>query len=74
MYGQPKIHKPNYPLREIVDSTCSAAKECDKYVSKIFQKYTGKTEHFIKNSADFAEKIKDLKVEEDEGKLFTGLH
>ena len=66
MYGQPKIHKQNYPLREIVDSTGSAAKECDKYISKIIQKYTGKTEHYIKNSTDFAEKIKDLKVEDDE--------
>ena len=43
MYGQPKIHKPNYPLREIVDSTSSAAKQSDKYISKIIQKYTGKT-------------------------------
>ena len=66
MYGQPKIHKQNYPLREIVDSTSSVAKECDKYISKILQKYTGKTPYYIKNSADFAEKIKDLRVEEDE--------
>ena len=41
MYGQPKIHKENYPLREIVDSTSSVAKECDKYISKVLQKYTG---------------------------------
>ena len=32
MYGQPKIHKANYPLREIVDSTSSVAKEVDKYI------------------------------------------
>ena len=35
MYGQPKIHKANYPLREIVDSTGSVAKEVDKFISKI---------------------------------------
>ena len=27
MYGQPKVHKQNYPLREIVDSTGSVTKE-----------------------------------------------
>ena len=66
MYGQPKIHKANYPLREIVDSTGSVAKEVDKYISKILQKYVGKTDYYIKNSAHFAETIKDLRVEEDE--------
>ena len=64
MYGQPKIHKENYPLREIVDSTSSVAKQCDKYVSKIIQKYTGKSPHYVKDSAHFAEMIKE--VEEDE--------
>ena len=66
MYGQPKVHKQNYPLREIVDSTGSVAKEVDKYISKILQKYVGKTPYYVKNSAHFAEKIKDLRVEEDE--------
>jgi hypothetical protein len=50
MYGQPKIHKENYPLREIVDSTGSVAKEVDKFISKILKQYTGKTEHCQKFS------------------------
>ena len=66
MYGLPKIHKENYPLREIVDSTGSVVKETDRYISKIIQKYTGKTQHFVKNSAHFVEMIKDLTVDEDE--------
>ena len=66
MYGQPKIHKADYPLREIVDSTGSVAKEIDKYLSKIFQKYVGKTPYYVKNSAHFASLVKDLRVEEDE--------
>ncbi len=66
MYGQPKIHKANYPLREIVDSTGSVAKEVDRYIGKIIQKYVGKTEHYVKNSAHFATMIKDLQVEDDE--------
>ena len=47
MYGQPKVHKQNYPLREIVDSTGSVTKEIDKYISKILLKYVGKTPHWI---------------------------
>ena len=66
MYGLPKIHKENHPLREIVDSTGSVVKETDRYVSKIIQQYTGKTEHFVKNSAHFVEMTKDLTVDEDE--------
>ena len=66
MYGQPKIHKANYPLREIVDSTGSVAKEVDKYISRILKKYVGKTEYYVKNSAHFVESIKDMKVEDDE--------
>ena len=66
MYGLPKVHKANYPLREIVDSTGSVAKETDRYISKILQQYTGKTEHYVKNSAHFVEMMKDLTVEEEE--------
>ena len=49
-----------------MDSTGSVTKEIDKYISKILLKYVGKTPHYIKNSAHFVEKIKDLRVEEDE--------
>ena len=66
MYGQPKVHKANYPLREIVDSTGSVTKPIDKYISKIIQKYVGKTPYYVKNSAHFVEMIKDLTVEDDE--------
>ncbi len=66
MYGQPKVHKANYPLREIVDSTGSVAKEVDKHVSRILKQYVGKTEHYVKNSSHFVSMIKDLRVEEDE--------
>ena len=66
MYGQRKIHKANYPLRETVDSTGSLVKEVDRFISKILKKYVGKTEYYVKNSAHFVSMIKDMKVEEDE--------
>ncbi len=66
MYGQPKVHKENYPLREIVDSTGSVAKEMDRYISRIIKQYVGKTSHYVKNSSHFVTTIKDLRVEVDE--------
>ena len=66
MYGQPKIHKENYPLREIVDSIGSVAEQIDKYISNIIKQYVGKTSHYIKNAAHFVSSIRDLRVEEDE--------
>ena len=42
MYGQPKVHKANYPLREIVDSIRSVAKQMDQYISNILKQYVGK--------------------------------
>ena len=58
-YGSPKVHKEGYPLREIVDSTNSVAKNIDKYVSRIIKTYTIDNEHAIKNCKDFVEKIDD---------------
>ena len=64
-YGLPKIHKEGYPLREIVDSTNSAGKKIDKYVSRIIKTYTLDNPHNIKNSRDFVDKIKPLIVDEN---------
>ena len=64
-YGSPKIHKEGYPLREIVDSTNSAAKKIDKYVSRIIKTYTLDNPHNIKNSRDFVDKIGPLVIDDD---------
>ena len=53
MYGQPKVHKTNYPLREIVDSNGSLVKDIDKHISKIIKPLTGKSTSYIKNSIHF---------------------
>ena len=66
MYGQPKIHKENYPMREIVDGTGGVTKNIHKYISSIIRTYTGKSEYYVKNSKHFVDMIKDLRVENDE--------
>ena len=66
MYGVVKIHKKDYPLREIVDANGGAAKPIDNYIAKIMKRYVGQTPHHVENTTDFAEKIKNVKIEEDE--------
>ena len=66
LYGLPKIHKKNNPLRPIVSSrgsvTCGVAKE----LARILKPLTGNTIHHISNSMEFADDIKKIKLEEGE--------
>ena len=65
-YGLPKIHKANRPLRPIVSSIGSISYASSRLIADILAPLVGNTEHHIKNSKDFVEKVKDQKVEEDE--------
>ena len=65
-YGLPKVHKPGTPVRPIVSSIGSISYPCAKYIAGILKPLVGKTSSFIKNSADFVDKIKDCRVEDDE--------
>jgi hypothetical protein len=60
MYGQVKIHKEGYPLREIVDANGGATKPIDGYIAKIMKRYVGQTVRHIKNFKYFTKKIKKL--------------
>ena len=61
-YGLPKIHKNEVPLRPIVSSIGSITYEAAKDLAVVIVPLVGKTEHHIKNSTDFVQKIKDLEV------------
>ena len=65
-YGLPKIHKQNTPLRPIVSSIGSITYECARYLAGILSPLVGKTEHHVKNSKEFAEFVRGVKVEADE--------
>ena len=62
LYGTPKIHKADYPLRPIVSSIGSIAYNAARIVADILSPLVGKTSHHIENSADFVEKIKTLEI------------
>ena len=64
MYGLPKIHKPNVPLRPIISSRDSPCRELSKVLLNILTPLVGKTDSFIKNSKDFVEKSKTIVLTE----------
>ena len=57
-----KIHKNEVPLRPIVSSIGSITYEAAKDLAVVIGPLVGKTEHHIKNSTDFVQKINDLEV------------
>ena len=65
-YGLPKINKSNCPLRPIVYSIGSVTYNLAKWVNDIIKPLVGNTDRHIKNTQDFVQKVKDLKLEPGE--------
>jgi hypothetical protein len=57
IYGLPKIHKDNVPLRPIVSCIGSPCQELAKYLVDILNPLFGKYPSFIKNSKKFVDEI-----------------
>ena len=78
IYGLPKVHKDGTTLRPIVASVGSPTYKLAKELARVLSPLTGKTESFIKNSAEFANRIRkepvtdgDMMVSFDVVSLFT---
>ena len=78
IYGLPKVHKDGTPLRPIVASVGSPTYKLAKELAHVLSPLTGKTESFVKNSAEFANRIRkepvtdgDMMVSFDVVSLFT---
>ena len=65
-YGPPKIHKQDTPLRPIVSSTGTVSYNTSKELANILKPLVGWTTHHLKNTKDFIEQIKDVKLLPDE--------
>ena len=66
LYGLPKIHKKNNPMRPIVSSRGSVSYVVAKESARILNPLTGRTTHDDSNSKEFAEEIKKYKLWKDE--------
>ena len=65
MFGLPKIHKDNVPLRPIMSAIGSPTYELSKYLANILSPLQN-NKYTIKNSASFVEKIRTMSVDPDE--------
>ena len=66
LYGLPKIHKPDIPLRPIVASIGSATYNLEKELARIISPLRGKTDSYVRNSKDFVQKIRDINIHDSE--------
>ena len=66
LYGLPKIHKADTPFRPIVSAIGSPAHLLSKQLAKILTPLSGHTESYIKNSRDFAQRIHEAPLAEDD--------
>lgn len=66
LYGLPKIHKEGFPLRPICSSINSPSYSLCKYITSILHKLTVDSKYNVRNSLEFRDKIKNLRIEENE--------
>ena len=59
-YGQPKMHKPDTPLRPIVSSCGSVTYGVAKELAKILKPLVGKSPHHINSTQDFVEQVRHI--------------
>ena len=65
-YGLPKIHKKNIPLRPIISSIGSVTYRVAKELARIINPLMGCSPHHVNNSKQFADEMKEMKLEEGE--------
>ena len=64
-YGLPKIHKSGIPLRPLVSSRGSISYEVAKELARILKPLVGSSPHHMKNTGDFIDQIKHVKLQAD---------
>ncbi|KAM7284822.1 uncharacterized protein ISCGN_001916 [Ixodes scapularis] len=65
-YGLPKVHKPDVPLRPIVDFTTSPLRALSNHLHRLLSPLTGKTDTYVQNSGHFIELTSGLELRDDE--------
>lgn len=63
IYGNPKVHKTNNPLRPIISSTNSPMSKLSKLIADILKSaYDTNNEYYIKDTFDFAHQINNFQL------------
>lgn len=66
LYGLPKIHKTDLPLRPICSSINSPCNELCKFLTNILKKLTENSEFNIRDAVQFRNKINNSAIDNDE--------
>ena len=66
IYGLPKIHKPEVPLRPIVSCIRSPSYQLSRYITSLMSPLAGKMDSHVRNSRHFVEVMRCLRIEDDE--------
>ena len=66
LYGLPKIHKPDVPLRPIVSSIGSPTYQLSKHITELIAPLTGQTDSFVQNSKHFVEMLSEVCLQPEE--------
>jgi hypothetical protein len=62
IYGLPKTHKNDCPLRPIVSCVNSATYNISRFFTTILSNVIGKTDSFVKNSDEMRKELLDLRI------------
>ena len=66
LYGLPKIHKPEVPMRPIVSCIGSPTYKLAKELTRIISPLAGNNFAYVKDSGDFVEKIRNMQLSEND--------
>ncbi|XP_053699154.1 uncharacterized protein LOC128746132 [Sabethes cyaneus] len=66
IYGLPKIHKQNRPLRPVVATIGSVTYNIAKYLASVIGKIVGHNDFHVHNSFQFAEQVTGVQIAEED--------
>ena len=66
MYGKPKIHKPDMPLRPIISNIGSPCHQLAKFLTGIISPLIGNTDSYVRNSKHFVTMIAPITIQPTE--------
>ena len=65
LYGLPKLHKPNIPMRPIVSFCGSPTYQLSKYLTTVLQPLTDQSRHKLQSTENFTDVIKTAQIPDD---------
>ena len=65
LYGLPKLHKPNTPMRPILSFCGSPTYQLSKHLTSIFKPLSDESQHKLQSTDNFIDAIKPVQIPDD---------